>query len=104
MSTDYSNFLAMPEKDHHLRRSVFLLVVLAFIIILAWAYARFYSIPPVTPPPPEQVQPSIDQRVTLSPDEASEKQKMLDEADTSRVKLTKEEIKAKELELEKINQ
>lgn len=104
MSTDFSNFLAMPEKEHHLRRSVFLLVVLAFIIILAWAYTRFYSTPSTSPLPSEEVQPFIDQRVTLSPNEALEKQKMLDEADTSRVRLTKEEIKAKELELEKLNQ
>lgn len=89
------NFL--PEQKHThfvVILSVLIVIILAFLVYVIYMYKATPEMTRV-----EQTIPLIEQRVTLTPEESTAKQAIIEGTDRSQVKLTKKQQEEKLLQI-----
>ncbi len=101
-----NELLALPEAHHHVSRLLVLVIFVAVIGLIGWAYVLFLpekQVPDVVVP--TQTQSVVEQPVALTPQEIAEKKILLDQFNNQKpVKLTPKEAAEKKAFLERAQQ
>ncbi|MEO8637872.1 MAG: hypothetical protein ABI430_03150 [Candidatus Taylorbacteria bacterium] len=97
-----NNSPQFPQEQKRPNVTVILSTVGIFVVLIFLAYAVYYYA--TSPSPIVKEVPLLEQRVTLTPEQAAEKKKIIEETDTSRVTLSQSQAEAKLLLIKQAQQ